>query len=69
MQLQMFGALFIHALDAPEIKNDRAAKQTILSGLERMRELVCCTPFRPGQTPLAVVPNLVSRIQRPSALL
>jgi uncharacterized protein len=58
MQMQMFGALFVHALDAPEIRNNEPAKRTILDAMQSMRELVYGTPFIPGQTPLAVVPTL-----------
>jgi putative CocE/NonD family hydrolase len=58
MQLQMFGALYVHALDAQEIRDDPAAKEVIVSAMEGLRELVYATPFKAGQTPLAVVPNL-----------
>ena len=58
MQLHMFGALFLHAHDAQEIRDDPAGKQTILDAMEHMRELVWRTPFKPGHTPLTVVPNL-----------
>ncbi|HEV8637285.1 MAG TPA: CocE/NonD family hydrolase [Chloroflexota bacterium] len=58
MALHMFGALFLHAHDAQEIRDDPEAKRAIERAMERMRELVFETPFRPGQTPLRVVPNL-----------
>jgi putative CocE/NonD family hydrolase len=58
MQLHMFGALFLHAQDAQEIEHDSVAKQSIFNAMEHMRDLVFSTPFKPGQTPLAVVPNL-----------
>lgn len=58
MQLHMFGALFVHALDAPEIRETPLAKQAILEAMMQMRELVYATPFKPGHTPLALVPNL-----------
>ncbi len=58
MQLQMFGALFVHALDAQEIRDNPAAKRVIVNAMEHLRELVYATPFKAGQTPLAVVPNL-----------
>src|SRR5439155_12750567 len=58
MQLQMFGALFVHALDAQELRDNPAAKRGIVEAMERLRDLVHATPFKPGQTPLAVVPNL-----------
>jgi len=58
MQLQMFGALFVHALDAQETCGNPAAKRVIVNALEHMRELVYATPFKAGHTSLAVVPNL-----------
>src|SRR3954470_20256230 len=58
MQLHMFWALFMHAHDAPEIRDDPAAQQVIWDGLRDMRRWLQSLPFRPGQTPLAVVPNL-----------
>jgi len=58
MQLHMFWALFMHAQDAQEIRGDEAANQKIWDGLRDMRQLLRSMPFVPGQTPLAVVPNL-----------
>src|SRR5262249_27209547 len=58
MGLHMFGALFLHAHDAQEIRDDAPAKRRLADALERMREIVYTTPFKPGHTPLAVVPNL-----------
>ena len=58
MSLWMFSALFLHAHDAPEIADDPAARETILDGWRRMRELVQSMPFKPGETPLRAVPNL-----------
>ncbi len=58
MQLQMFGALFLHAQDSQEARDDPLVKRAIFEAMEHMRELVYATPFKPGHTPLAVVPNL-----------
>ncbi len=58
MQLHMFGAQFLHAHDAQEIRDDPVAKQAIEKAMERLREWVERTPFKPGHTPLAHVPNL-----------
>ena len=58
MALHMFAALFLHAHDAQEIRDNPVAKDSIAQAMERMRELVFSTPFKPGHTPLAVVPNL-----------
>lgn len=58
MALQMFGALFVHAHDAQEIRDDPASKDRILTAMENMRDMMYTTPFKRGHTPLAVVPNL-----------
>src|SRR5206468_1186208 len=62
MQLHMFWALFMHAHDAPEIKDDPAAQQVVWDGLRDMRRWVdtfrSAPPLKPGETPLRVVPNL-----------
>lgn len=58
MALQMFGALFLHAHDSQEIRDDPVAQRAIIDAMEHLREWVFRTPFKPGQTPLAVVPNL-----------
>lgn len=58
MQLQMFWAIFIHAQDAPEIRDDPAAQQVVWDGLRDMRRWLKATPYERGRTPLAVVPNL-----------
>ena len=58
MQLHMFWALFVHAQDELEIKDDLAAQEKVWDGLRNMRQLVRSTPFTWGSTPLAVVPRL-----------
>lgn len=58
MQLQMFGALFLHAQDSQEALADPAKRQALFAEMERMRQLVFATPFKPGQTALALVPAL-----------
>ncbi len=58
MALHMFGALFLHAQDAQEVLHDPPARQSLFAAMGRMRELVYETPFKPGQTPLNVVPHL-----------
>jgi putative CocE/NonD family hydrolase len=58
MALHMFGALFLHAHDAQELRDDPAGKAVIFDAMEHLGELVHATPFKPGQTPLRVVPNL-----------
>jgi predicted acyl esterase len=58
MALHMFGALFLHAHDAQEIRDDPAGLRTIEAAMEELRDWVWRTPFKPGLTPLSVVPNL-----------
>ncbi len=58
MQLHMFGAQFLHAQDAQEIRDDPAARAAIVDAMHHLREWVFRTPFKRGQTPLRVVPNL-----------
>jgi putative CocE/NonD family hydrolase len=58
MALHMFGALFLHAHDAQEIRDNPAARAEIMAAMDNMRELVYSLPFKPGHTPLRVVPNL-----------
>jgi putative CocE/NonD family hydrolase len=59
--LHMFGAQFLHAHDAQELRDDPAGRRTIEAAMERLGEVVMAIlaePLRPGQTPLRVVPNL-----------
>lgn len=58
MSLQMFGALFLHAFDSPEVHAREGAQAAIVEAMEGMREWVYATPFKPGQTPLTLVPAL-----------
>ncbi len=58
MAMQMFPALFVHAHDAPEIRDDPAAMARIEWGGRNVRSQLLSMPFKPGQTALAAVPNL-----------
>jgi hypothetical protein len=58
MALHMYGALYLHGYDSQEIQHDPEAIRRIEDGAERLRELVWETPFKPGETPIAAVPNL-----------
>jgi putative CocE/NonD family hydrolase len=58
MQLHMFGALFLHAQDSQQALADPTIRRTIWNAMAQMRELVYATPFKPGHTPLAVIPEL-----------
>lgn len=58
MQLHMFGVLFLHAQDAQQARADPAVYNVIYEAMRVMRDLVYATPFKPGHTPLRVVPEL-----------
>ncbi|MDP9227173.1 MAG: CocE/NonD family hydrolase [Actinomycetota bacterium] len=58
LQIHQFVSHFAHAHDAPEIRNDRAARKRILDAMMNMRQWVSAAPWKPGQTPLVVVPAL-----------
>ena len=58
MALHMYAALYLHAFDAPEIRDDPVARRRIERGAENLREELRKQPFRPGHTPIAAVPNL-----------
>lgn len=58
MALQMFGALFVHAHDAQELRDNSAGREKIFYAMEHMREMMYTLPFKRGHTPLSVVPNL-----------
>lgn len=58
MALHMFGALLLHAQDAQEVRDNPAAARAIVDAMEHLRDWVFQTPFKPGYTPLAAVPNL-----------
>ena len=58
MALHMFGALFLHGHDSQELRDDPAARGEFMEAMESLRELVYATPFKPGHTPLRLVPNL-----------
>ncbi|HIM60439.1 MAG TPA: CocE/NonD family hydrolase [Dehalococcoidia bacterium] len=58
MALHMYGALYLHGYDSQEIADDPAAIERIERGAERLSEEVWKQPFKEGETPIAVVPNL-----------
>jgi putative CocE/NonD family hydrolase len=58
MQLHMFGAQFLHAHDAQEIRDDPVAHKAIEEAMLDLRAWVERMPFKPGHTPLRFVPNL-----------
>ncbi|GIT54688.1 MAG: hypothetical protein Ct9H300mP16_18480 [Pseudomonadota bacterium] len=58
MSLQMFGALFLHAYDSQEIRDDPVAREEVVRGWENIVELIDAMPLAADQTPLKHVPNL-----------
>lgn len=58
MALHMFGAQFLHAHDAQEIRDDPVGQRMIERAMEDLRGWVQRFPLKPGHTPLSVVPNL-----------
>ena len=58
MSLQMFGALFLHAYDSQEIRDDPVAREEVVRGWENIVELIDAMPLSADQTPLKHVPNL-----------
>ena len=58
MALHMYGALYLHGYDSQEIADDAAAIERIERGAERLSEEVWKQPFKEGETPISVVPNL-----------
>ena len=58
MALHMYTAIYNHALDAQEIKDDDEAVKTIAKGLAQSREWLRRIPFVRGKVPLSVAPHL-----------
>ncbi len=61
MCLHMFGAQFLHAHDAQEIRADPEAQRVLFGAMEHLGDVVDAflgAPPKPGETPLRVVPNL-----------
>ena len=58
MALHMYGALYLHGYDSQEIAGDADAIERIERGAERLSEEVWKQPFKEGETPITVVPNL-----------
>jgi putative CocE/NonD family hydrolase len=61
MGLHMYGALYLHGYDSHELRGNTEATTRIERGAENLRsELMRLLrePLRPGETPIAAVPNL-----------
>ena len=59
MALHMYTAIYNHALDAHEIRDDPEAVRSIArGGLHQARHWLKRMPFKPGQVPLSLAPHL-----------
>ncbi len=58
MQLHMFWALFIHAQDAQDIRDDPEKQAEVWEDLRQLRRLFCAAPWRKGELSLRHVPTL-----------
>jgi putative CocE/NonD family hydrolase len=58
MQQHMFWALFIHAQDAQDVRDDWSKAAEVWDDLKNLRELFRATPWTRGQTSLRHVPPL-----------
>ena len=61
MGLHMYGALYLHGYDSHELRDNPEAVRRIETGAENLRgELMKLLkePLKPGETPIAAVPNL-----------
>ena len=58
MQQHMFWALFIHAQDAQDVRDDRSKAGEVWDDLRNLRQLYRATPWTRGQTSLRHVPPL-----------
>jgi predicted acyl esterase len=58
MQQHMFWALFIHAQDAQDIRDDWEKQQDVWDDLKNLRQLFRAAPWQRGQTALRHVPPL-----------
>jgi len=58
MALHMYTAIYNHALDAQELRDNPAAMRRLLDGMVHMREWLLRTPWQPGKVPLSVAPHL-----------
>ncbi|MCY7306516.1 MAG: CocE/NonD family hydrolase [Rhodoferax sp.] len=58
MQLQMFWALFVHAQDAQDIRDDPQKQAEVWDDLRHMRQRLLATPWKVGQLSLRHTPRL-----------
>jgi predicted acyl esterase len=54
----MFWALFLHVQDAQDIRDNPEAQEKVWDGLRNIRKLLQAMPFKRGDTPLSMVPQL-----------
>jgi putative CocE/NonD family hydrolase len=58
MALHMYTAIYNHALDAAELKEDTAGMRRMVAGMAGMKDWLLNMPFSPGKIPLSVAPHL-----------
>jgi len=63
MQLHMFWALFIHAQDAQDIRDDWDKQAEVWQDLEHLRDLFWRYPFRKGELSLRHTPSLEQALE------
>lgn len=56
MQLHMYSALFVHALESQEIRDDPAAVQQLVDGMRDLKGWLQRFPLEPGRTALSGAP-------------
>ena len=63
MQLHMFWALFIHAQDSQDIRDDPDKQAEVWEDLRNIRQLLLTMPFRPEELSLRHTPKLESALR------
>lgn len=58
MALHMYTAIYNHALDAAELKDDVPGLRRMVEGMAQMKDWLLNMPFSPGKIPLSVAPHL-----------
>jgi len=58
MALHMYTAIYNHALDAQEIRDDEEAVKKVARGLAESRTWLRRMPLKPGEVPLSAAPHL-----------
>jgi predicted acyl esterase len=58
MALHMYAAIYAHALDSQETRNNPGAVMRLVEGMRNLRQWLQKMPFEPGKTPLAAAPYM-----------